>query len=152
MSSSDSLSFVRELLVQRSEQRKARETRVRMQFEELYAPLGTMLLDCHVVTVTSFRAPYMTQRIAQGWHLIRRGRWRTGLRALIDKKKSTSHGVEFGVFPRKSIIDLINRRNEVADPTLLRLASSAMRSGYERHSCDLTDEEFALAEYVTSSC
>lgn len=125
----------------------------KLKYYHLYAPLQTLLLDCHISTVTARAAPRFSHRVKNACdELSKYKRHRTGarmaFRALFDKKEVQCSEVEYGDdFPLFKISKLAVEEIQYADEGLLNAIKRAKRSRYEEPSDGslLTEAEYELS-------
>jgi hypothetical protein len=134
--------------------RALNNTHERNRFENVYAPIRALLIDCHISSATFTEAPYLRQRLGNAWKQIEKRKFRKAILAIFDKQRSApSAGVDYGHFPKAKILTIIEKNPQYCDARLMRLATRAERSIYERAMGSgneelFTSEEFELINHI----
>lgn len=130
--------------------------REKLKYIHIYGPLRTLLLDCHIITVTGGGARRFSQRLKNAHEeLSAYKRYQTGIRmafrALFDRQEFQSSEVEYGDdFPLSKISKLAVEQIQYADEGLLNAIKKAKRSLYEDPSEGslLTEAEYELSVWI----
>jgi hypothetical protein len=129
------------------------ENHDRQQFRKIYAPLRSLLLDIQVTSASSIRYPYLPQRIKRAIRLVRNGRFKNSITAIVDKGISgPSAEIEFGPgFPLSKIKAILTSHAPLADPEIMDLYQRVERSQYEGgrgYENELLPEELELFDHI----
>ncbi len=137
------------------ERGKRSRARDRERLVNLYRPLASLFLTRHVTQSSGVGAPYFRQRLENARSELGAYRHRTAgmnraLRALFDKRISSSAEMEFGgEFPLSQVIELVIDQPEHVDTKLFALVAWAPRSRDEEPDRGiLTEAELALFEHI----
>jgi hypothetical protein len=90
----------------------------------------------------------LRQRLKNSWRLLRKRKFGEAVYAIFDKQTSEpSAGVDYGHFPKEEILQIIRTYPQYCDAKLLKLATWAERSRYDRAMEGGNDELFTSAEF-----
>lgn len=128
----------------------------KLQYEQIYAPLRSEVLDIQITSASLTAYPYLRQRIKRSWELLRNGKVKPAFQSLRDKGKSESHEIEFGRgFPLGKIKDVLTSNAALANPEIMNLYQRTDRAQYEsqmtderRYENELLREEYMLFRHI----